>query len=109
MRTSFPNWSRENILGLIVSSAVIVLPTLSCGVALCLQPGELQTRRQQIVQKCRSEADAVAPNGDAGQAFAACIDSGAYAVIPSGITVGMAELTPGIGTSNELSVIDTNV
>jgi hypothetical protein len=82
MRTSYPNWSHANILATIVSTALIALPTLSCGLALLVQKSEMNTRRATILEMCNVEADAAAQREElpdvaaerARQALATCLD-----------------------------------
>ena len=56
MRTHYENWSVENIVGLIVSTAVVVLPTAGCGAALLIQARGIAERRAASFSECNLEA-----------------------------------------------------
>ena len=100
MRTHYENWSVENIVGLIVSTAVIVLPTVGCGAALLVQARAIAERRAASFDACNLEAagarkaeSAVADtspwlyglrrelreSGPAREAFEVCMDGRGFA------------------------------
>ena len=109
MRTHYDNWSVENIVGLIVSTAVVVLPTGGCAAALWFQQARgIEQWRKTSLAVCNGAADAAsgrpadgaAPSSigagspwlgglrgelrgsePAREAFAACMDGRAYASV----------------------------
>ena len=114
MRTHYENWSVVNIVGHIVSTAVILLPTAGCAAALWLQQARgIPQWREANLAECNRIADAATARPDeagaptsvdadspwlrglrddlrgsepAREAFAVCMDkrSNAYATVGTG-------------------------
>ena len=76
MRTHYENWGRESILGLILSTAVVLLPTAGCGAALLVQVHTLNAHAAANIDECTRQAGAAA---NEEQQFGACIDDRGFA------------------------------